>query len=214
MTYLEIVNSVLRRLREEEVSALNANEYSALIADFVNVSKQEIENAWDWSVLRNTLTVTTVDGIFNWILNDSGTRFRVLDVYNATHKCWLYVRPTKWMDERFAFVDTVAKAAPQFYAFNGVDSNGDTQVDLYPIPDKEYEIRFNLVQPQKDLIIASDTPLVPYQLIIESTLARAISERGEDGGNSAQEFKYNRLLSDYIAIEAGTRPYETIWEAV
>ena len=118
------------------------------------------------------------------------------------------------MDERFAFVDTVAKAAPQFYAFNGVDSNGDTQVDLYPIPDKEYEIRFNLVQPQKDLIIASDTPLVPYQLIIESTLARAISERGEDGGNSAQEFKYNRLLSDYIAIEAGTRPYETIWEAV
>jgi hypothetical protein len=214
MTYLQIVNAVLRRLREEEVASLNENEYSALIADLVNVTKQEIENAWDWAVLRNTLTVTTVDGIFNWILNDSGTRFRVLDAYNATQRCWLQLRPTEWMDERFAVVETVPKAPPQFYAFNGVNSNGDTQVDLYPIPDKEYTIRFNIVQPQKDLIVAADTPLVPYQLVIEGAVSRAISERGEDGGSSDQEFRYNRLLSDYISIEAGRKPYETIWEAV
>jgi len=214
MTYLEIVNSVLRRLREEQVSTLAENEYSKLIADFVNVSKQEIEHAWDWRVLRNTLTVRTVDGIFNWILEDSTTRFRVLDVYNATTKNFMYLRPNEWMDERFAFVESPAKGSPAYYAFNGVTSDEDSQVDVYPVPDGEYILRFNIVQPQKDLVLATDTPLVPAQLVIEATLAKAISERGEDGGSPDQEIRYRNLLSDYIAIEAGQKPYETIWKAV
>ena len=118
------------------------------------------------------------------------------------------------MDEAFAFTDTLTKGAPQNYAFNGVDSNGDTQVDLFPVPDKEYIIRINAVIPQVDLVLPADVPLIPAQLIIEGTIARAISERGEDGGMQDQELRYQRLLSDYIAIEAGQKPYETIWMAV
>ena len=36
MTYLQLVNSVLRRLREEEVSTVSQNSYSKLIGEFVN----------------------------------------------------------------------------------------------------------------------------------------------------------------------------------
>jgi len=214
MTYLEIVNKVLVRLREEQVSSIAENEYSSLISDLTNVTKNEIENAWNWKALRNTFTITTVEDIFNWKLEDSGTRFRVLDAYNATTKSWINLRPTEWMDEAFAFTDTLTKGAPQNYAFNGVDSNGDTQVDLFPVPDKEYIIRINAVIPQVDLVLPADVPLIPAQLIIEGTIARAISERGEDGGMQDQEMRYQRLLSDYIAIEAGQKPYETIWQAV
>jgi len=214
MTYLEIVNKVLVRLREEQVSSIAENEYSSLISDLTNVTKNEIENAWNWKALRNTFTITTVEDIFNWKLEDSGTRFRVLDAYNATTKSWINLRPTEWMDEAFAFTDTLTKGAPQNYAFNGVDSNGDTQVDLFPVPDKEYIIRINAVIPQVDLVLPADVPLIPAQLIIEGTIARAISERGEDGGMQDQELRYQRLLSDYIAIEAGQKPYETIWMAV
>ena len=48
MTYLQIVNKVLRRLRENEVSSINENPYSLLIGDLVNVVKREVEDAWDW----------------------------------------------------------------------------------------------------------------------------------------------------------------------
>ncbi len=214
MTYLEIVNKVLVRLREEQVSSLAENEYSSLISDLVNVTKNEIENSWNWKVLRYTYTVTTVDGLFNWALTGSGTRFRVLDAYNASTKSWMFLRPTEWMDEAFGFSEVTTKGAPQYYAFNGVDSAGDSQVDLYPIPDKEYTIRINVVLPQEDLLLPDESSLVPAQLIIEGTIARAISERGEDGGMQDQEMRYQRLLSDYIAIEAGQKPYETIWQAV
>jgi len=214
MTYLEIVNKVLVRLREEQVTAIAENEYSSLISDLTNVTKNEIENAWNWKALRNTFTITTVEDIFNWRLEGSGTRFRVLDAYNATTKSWIYLRPTEWMDEAFAFTETLTKGAPQYYAFNGVDSNEDTQVDIFPVPDKEYIIRINAVVPQVDLVLPADVPLIPAQLIIEGTIARAISERGEDGGMQDQEMRYQRLLSDYIAIEAGQKPYETIWQAV
>ena len=214
MTYLEIVNSVLRRLREEEVASINESEYSTLIGDFVNASKREIENAWDWSALRNTLTIETVDGLFNWVLDGAGTRFKVLDVYNATAPNWMEIRSTEWMDQNFGMVGTVAKGAPAYYAFNGVTSTGDAQVDVYPIPDGVYTLRFNVVQRQSDLVNPADEPLIPYQLIIEGATAIAITERGEDGGSNNQEGRFKNLLADYISLEAARKPYETIWSAV
>ena len=214
MGFLDIINSVLRRLREEEVASINESEYSTLIGDFVNASKREIENSWDWSALRNTLTVETTDGLFNWVLTNAGTRFKVLDVYNATSPNWMELRSTEWMDKNFGMVGTVARGAPAYYAFNGVTSTGDAQVDVYPIPDGAYTLRFNIVQRQYDLVEPTDKPLIPYQLIIEGTTARAIAERGEDGGSNTQEVRFRNLLADYISLEAARKPYETIWSAV
>tara|TARA_B110000483_G_C18144853_1_gene523004 strand:+ start:645 stop:1289 length:645 start_codon:yes stop_codon:yes gene_type:complete len=214
MGFLDIINSVLRRLREEQVASINESEYSTLIGDFVNASKREIENSWDWSALRNTLTVETTDGLFNWILTNAGTRFKVIDVYNATTPNWMELRSTEWMDKNFGMVGTVARGAPAYYAFNGVTSTGDAQVDVYPIPDGVYTLRFNIVQRQYDLVEPTDKPLIPYQLIIEGTTARAIAERGEDGGSNSQEVRFKNLLSDYISLEAARKPSETIWSAV
>ena len=80
MTYLEIVNNILRRLRERTVSTVNETVYSTLIGVLVNDAKSEVENAWNWSALRNTLTLTTSSGIFNYELNGTGNSFSVMDV--------------------------------------------------------------------------------------------------------------------------------------
>ena len=48
MTYLNAVNSVLRRLRENEVATVQATNYSKLVGDFVNDDKDLVESAWDW----------------------------------------------------------------------------------------------------------------------------------------------------------------------
>ena len=68
MTYLELVNNVLRRIREEEVSSVYSTTYSKMIGDFVNDAKKIVEAAWDWSALRTTLTIKTTDDIFNYVL--------------------------------------------------------------------------------------------------------------------------------------------------
>jgi hypothetical protein len=210
MTYLEIVNKVLKRLREPTVASVSENSYSSLIGDLVNVAKREIEDAWNWSTLRTTLTATTAPDLFNYVLRGAGTRFRVLEIINDTDNVFLYPRDSKWF-ERSLLMSPVQKGSPLYYNFNGVTTYGDTQVDVFPVPDGVYTLRFNVVMPQDDLTLDTEVVQIPYTLLIEGTLARAIAERGEDGGNQDQEMRYRNMLADLIAIEAGTRPEETTW---
>ena len=63
MNYLAAINSVLVRLRERTVESINENDYSSLIGTLINDSIQEVEQAWDWSALRQTLTVNTTNGV-------------------------------------------------------------------------------------------------------------------------------------------------------
>jgi hypothetical protein len=212
MTYLEVCNRVLRRLRENEVTTVNETPYSKLIGDLVNVVKVEIENSWNWSALRTTLTATTTNSLFNYVLVDSGTRFRVLDVVNDTEDVFMEERSSRWFDEQF-LMSSVQHSAPIYYNFNGVNSNGDTQIDLYPIPDGVYNIRINVILPQQELVADSTQIQIPANLLVEGALARAISERGDDGGYAEQEQRYRSLAADLIAIEASIRQDETIWRA-
>ena len=119
------------------------------------------------------------------------------------------------MNQRFLTVDQQL-STPSFYSFNGVDSNQDSAVDLYPIPDGVYTIRFNVTIPQDDLVSNADILLIPSEPVIQGTLARAISERGEDGGrlSNDQYLLYRSALADEIAIEAGRFSDETIWYTV
>ena len=45
MTYLQLVNRVLRKLREDEVTIVNENDYSKLVGDFVNDAVKCVEAA-------------------------------------------------------------------------------------------------------------------------------------------------------------------------
>lgn len=213
MTYLEIVNSVLRRLRENEVSSVNETPYSKMIAEMVNDVKREVEDTWNWDVLRTTLTANTANGLFNYVLVGSGTRFRVLDVINDTSDYVMNYRPTSWFDAVF-LAQNAQNGSPIFYNFNGVDENGDSQVDLFPIPDNVYSIRFNLVLPQADLVNDADVLEIDSTAVIYGTVARAIEERGDDGGLVAAEDRYRSRVADLVAIEANRRPNEIIWTGI
>ena len=213
-TYLETVNNVLRRLREPTVSSVNESNYSAMIGVFVNDAKREVEDAHDWNVLSDTLTANTTAGIFNYVLVGSGNRFRVIDVLNDTNDTDLRYAPTKWMNKQF-LLTTTQSAAPTFYNFNGVDENYDTQVDIYPIPDAVYALRFNLIIPQGDLTSDSTRILVPPHLVSMLAYAKAIAERGEDGGNLSSEAYalYKMSLANEIAIERNRYEEEMNWVA-
>jgi hypothetical protein len=214
MNYIQLVNSVLRRLRETEVSSVADNAYSKLIGEFVNDAKRQAEDAYPWNALSETLTAVTADGIFNYVLVGSGQRFRVIDVLNDTKNSVVQVATTRWMNEQF-LLTSVQKGSPAYYNFNGTNSNGDTQVDLFPIPNGVYDVRFNVIKPQVALSADADTLLIPSEPVIFNATARAMAERGEDGGIASGEMYaiYKQSLADAIAIESGRYIEESAWMA-
>ena len=213
MTYIEIVNSVLVRLREEKVETIEENEYSSLIGQLVNLAKVEVENSYNWEALRTTVHLVTAVDTFHYELLGTTSNIRTLDVYNASSRTWMNSKTTEWFDRAFA-PDDVTKDSPFAYCFNGISDKGNVEVDVYPIPDKIEKLRFNMTSPQKALTLDGDVLYVPYELVVENALARAIEERGEDGGSSNQDGRYQRLLADFISMESSRKPIETIWRAV
>jgi len=214
MNYIQLVNSVLRRLRETEVSSVNDNAYSKLIGDFVNDAKRNVEDAYNWNSLSDTLTAVTAVDIFNYVLVGSGQRFRVIDVLNDTSDVIVRNASTRWMNQQF-LLNPAQKGAPQYYNFNGTDANGDTQVDLFPVPNGVYNIRFNVILPQPLLDSDSDNLLVPSEPVIFLAYAKALAERGEDGGLMSSEAYslYRTSLADAISLEAGRYFEEETWSA-
>ena len=210
--YLELTNDVLIRLREPEASAVTDNAYVKLIAKYVNDSKRQVEDAYNWNSLSETLSAVTGADVFNYVLTGTGQRFRVIDVVNDTGNWFLKNASTVWMDQQF-LMTTPVKGSPQYYNFNGTNTNGDTQVDLFPIPDGVYNIRFNVIKPQVELAANSDKLLVPHEPVILGALARAQAERGEDGGvQSAETYAlFKQSLADAIALESARYVEEDCW---
>ena len=219
MTYIELVNAVLRRLRENEVTTVqgtgNSNSYARLIGDYVNEAKSQVESAWDWSALRNTLTLTTTSGVFNYELNGSQNNFKVLNVWNDTSNIEMRYQTAQWFDQEFLMADP-QRGVPAFYNFNGVSADGDTQVDIYPIPDTTYALRFNVTQRNLPLSADSDSLVIPKRPVILLATAMAIEERGEDGGQQSMNAygAARSALSDEIALDAARHPEDTIWYEV
>lgn len=212
MTYLELVNSVLRRLRETEVSAVSDNAYSKMIGEFVNDAKRTVEDAYNWNALYNTVTVSTVDNTSTYSVTGAGQRFKLIDVVNDTSNWFLDEQTKAWFDEQF-LVNTPAKGQPQNYIFQGTDSSGDTKVKLFPVPDGVYSIVLNMVLPQAALASSADVLKVPFEPVLFLAYAKALAERGEDGGIASSEAAqmYRQSLADSIAIENGRHSDESQW---
>jgi hypothetical protein len=212
MNYISLVNDVLIRLREPEASSVADNAYVKLIARYVNDSKRQVEDSYNWNALSDTLSATTTADVFNYVLTGSGQRFRVIDVLNDTDNFFVENASTVWMDQQF-LLTTAQKGSPKYYNFNGTNANGDTQVDLFPIPNGAYEIRFNIIKPQIPLAANADILLVPDEPVILGALARAQAERGEDGGVQSGEtyVLYRQSLADAISLESNRYIEESQW---
>ena len=215
MNYLDLVNDVLIRLREDEVTAVTDTPYSKLIGKFVNDAKRLVEDSYQWNALSETLTVTTANDLFNYVMTGSGQRFKVIDVINSEDNFFLEYMPFSQMNNLF-LNQSPQKGSPYYYNFNGVDANGDTQVDIFPIPDGVYNIYFNIYKPQVSLSAGADVIKVPAEPVIKYAYAMGVAERGEDGGLAAQEATAlgDQSLADHIAIENGRYSDEYVWHQV
>lgn len=215
MTYLQLVNDVLVRLREEQVSTVSETTYSSLIGKFVNDAKRAIEDSYEWNTLGTTVVVSTTASTSSYSLTGAGQKFRVQDVINDTSNIGMKNIPFVNMN-RYLNFGTVSNGIPLYYAFDGVDASYDTKVSVFPVPDGVYSLRFSIVVPQASLSSDATVALMPSELIVQSAYARALVERGEDGGLSSSEAYqlYRSMLSDYISMEATRYPEFGSFEAI
>ena len=212
MTYLDLVNNVLRRLRETEVSTVPANSYSKLIGDLVNDAKDLVENAWDWSALRTLITITTSSGDHTYPLAGSQHKIKEFLVINDTSNLTMEYQSNNWFEEQF-LLQTPLSGSPQYYTYNGADSNGDMILEVYPKPDGVYSIKFKAAKRNAALSGDTDVLKIPEVPVLHLAVAFASRERGETGGTSTAEYfqMANKYLSDAIAQDAGRHPEETIF---
>ena len=211
MNYLQAINSVLRRLREDEVATYNQSDYSSLIGDFVNETKREVEDAWNWTQLRTNIPVTTAASTRSYTLTGSGERHRILQVINDTQDTVMHKASYEWMN-RTNDTGSSTESSPIYYNIAG-STSGDADVQVYPTPDAIETLNFYMVVPQNDLAADGTEITVPSWPIILGAYAKAVLERGEDGGTQFQAaaLMYNSALSDAVAIDSGNAPSELNW---
>ena len=219
MTFREVINEVLIRLRETPIAsdwsgAINdsstVSDYNKVIGALVNDAKRSIESYHDWQVLRETVSITTVAGTKNYNLS-SGQEFKILDVINnATGNELLQVSRAYLNRERYP---TASTGEPHYYGFNGADSSNNLKVDLSPTPSKAEVISFDMVKYQDVLTEASTVVKIPTKPLILGAFARALAERGEDGGTqssiAAQEA--GAAVSQAVMMDAGNTQFESDW---
>lgn len=214
MNYLDLINNVLRRLREDQVTSIYQNNKSALVSDFINDAKRMVEEAWDWSALREDIRVTTGAGFQTYSLVGSQNRETIKDARNLTTSMFIPRRSAAW--GRREGLTSVGQGQPSFWTPDGVDASGDTQVKFWPVPDGSYNIDFSVVQRTADLQAEGDTIKVPHQPIILLALAMTADERGDNAGTPIQTLyaRAKRSLGDAIQYDAAKYNEELIWNAV
>lgn len=212
MTYLELVNSVLRRLREDEVTTVSESDYSRLIGDFVNDAKRLVEDSWDWTALREAVDITTIVGQSTYSLTGYSTKSKILTVHNETTN---QVVPLESLTRirRLSLQSDNAVGSIQYYTLDGVDANNDMQIRLYMTPNAVQSLTVYGVKRTNELTLDTDSTSLPSAPVVQWAYSYALRERGETGGQSAAEQAVfaKEDLTNAISQDASQHPEETIW---
>ena len=219
MTFRELINQVLIRLREDTISSdwsgdindsSTISAYQKVIGALVNDSKRHVEERHDWLNLRETVDIATVNGTENYNLS-SGQEIKIMDAINNT--TGMHLRQVGR-----TYINTVTYPSqntgePLYYGFNGSDSSNNLKVDLSPVPTEAHTISFDIIKYQDELATASTVIKVPEKPVILGAWARAIAERGEDGGtqSSIMAIEASEALKQAIMLDSGNTKYETDW---
>lgn len=211
MTYLELVNKVLIRMREDEVTGYTDTAYSKLIGEFVNQVKREVEDIWHWTALRSSISINTSASTSSYSLTGTINRTKILHAINNTEDTIMKIVPHNYLYNQ-QDLGTTQEAAPIYYIYDG-ETSDVPDIKVWPVPDRVYSLKFYGYFPQADLSSNSTELVVPDLPVILGAYALAVSERGEDGGASFDESMaiYNKVLGDFIAMDSTKVPHETDW---
>ena len=167
MTFLELINSVLREVNEVELTTLSSSRgIQTSVKDFINKSQRDIINSeveWPFTVVAGT--ITTVAGQAEYTKpTDAKTidfdSFTVQESASTAEKTLRYLSFEEYI-ERYNETDTNpsgdSRGVPEY-----VYLTPDDKLGFSPVPDlSTYTIRDYYYATNADMAAATDTPTIP-----------------------------------------------------
>lgn len=223
MTVLQIVNRILRRLREDTVQTLTENPYSTLITEFVADVHEELLQH-EWSSMQHTVEVP-VDALQRTLdLSrlevdggdvEAGSRLpttnsilywaKVFDDNADTEGCDLIERTPEELEDRYQQDRDYVAQDPLYIAFRNHPDRDGVEAILWPPPATSRHIRIRMWTPEAPIDADADdarTLLVPSRPLQLGALYLALNERGEELGEPGGVAERRYYDSVGIALEA------------
>lgn len=219
MTYLQLVNEVLKRLREDQVSTVVSNTYSTLIGTFINDAKREVENAWSWNVLRKsysingdgtnyTFDISTLDEPDARLAYDDCGQPMVFDITDNDEFQLNEYSQEVFLRRRLTDPDSwITNDKPCWFAVTK-DTDGQWVISFDGVPASTRDYVAYFYVPQDELDADSTVVQVPWRPLVHLALLYALDERGEEIGEPGSKawLRYENSLTDAIAMDSVGNP--------
>lgn len=219
MNFLDLINQVLVRLREDTVTTatFQSDPFFRVIGAAVNDAKRACEDSWQWSQLRSTVDLNVLQGQRVVTIPNTADRQMVIK-HILVRETGAFMQPVTqaWMDNVYRNVanEAVDQNPPYYYGW-AVDepTSGNQQIEIYPPPNKDYTLAIEHYKPQENLVDWDDRLLIPSLPVYSLATALASRERGEVGNTptSALFQMASTTLSDAIAYDSAKFPEELDW---
>ena len=219
MTYLQLINRILTRLREKSVvSVSSSTKYVELLGQMVNEAKYDIEDAGPWKALRTDITGSMTASVATVDLTASTNErsYLLVDTHTGQPQAWIttagklsplaLITQTQMDHLRTMATAPESESQPIYVSFT-TSASGVT-AEFYPLPDAAYTYKFVFVVPQDDLSAATDVLTIPAEPVWREALARAIEERGDEfsGDISGYRGRAESALHRAIMTDFGADP--------
>lgn len=187
MTYLQLINKVLVRLRQTQVASLS-EAGATLAGHFVNQAKEEIEDIGPWKALRTECTFPTVAGTEAASTVTTTSERSYIHVEKGEAQVWEVTSNARRRKIPLIDYDVLralheqdnaqTQGQVQYVAFTKTSSA--LTLRCYPIPDAIYSLKAVVVNPQAELSSASTSITIPSKPTWMLAAAYAAIERGEE----------------------------------
>jgi len=219
MTFLELHNKVLDRLRENRIVStdIGSNPYVNSISAHINDAKDAVENAWAWGSTRGEDTITLTQGEEVVEIPDSFDSHYL--IYGASvDDTGNFLRQKTAEEMRRFYVNDANNPVSEGGITNWAthyhnQTTGNLQIRVYPRPESAVTVRLYRSKHQGDMVNHGDILLVPSLPVYSLATALASRERGEVGGTPTSELFAiaDAHLSDAIALDSAAYPENLIW---
>lgn len=167
MTYLELVNAVLREINEVEITNVSSTRgVQSSVKDFINKSQRDIINSeveWPFTVASQSFTTTAGTAEYSRE-SDAKTvdydSFTIQESASTSERKLKYLSFDEYLEKRNEAdtnPDTGSRALPEY-----IYKTPDSKIGLSPVPDlATYTVRYYYYQTTSDLAVNADTPIIP-----------------------------------------------------
>jgi hypothetical protein len=218
MTYLELINKVLDRLRLDRINAgqVDSTPFYRGIGAHVNDAKRQVEAAWPWGALRDTdiVPLASSEECCYSIAQSADRTYKINTVFasrpSVPGAAKHLVRQVSADKMRANYLGQVPTGTPQEFAVVGTDSVGDIKIQVFPLPETNelggliWQLEVDRVANQPEMIDPEVQINVPSLPVYSLALAYASRERGEVGGTPTSELfaLADAHLADAIAYDS------------